>query len=116
MNAILLIAAVALVCVLVLVLAVALLLALSAALGAAFAWGWTPVAASMYERRLKRRDAALVRLGMLPPPPSAHRRHAAPQLDPAGVETDWYWDAARDASAVAELPPTQPMPVIGSPR
>jgi hypothetical protein len=104
-SAILPIAAVAIVGAAALALTVALLLALAAGLGAAFAWGWTPVAAARYERRLAARDAALVKLGMLPPPPSAHRRHAAPVQDPAAVDADEYWTAARAAAATAELLP-----------
>ena len=110
MTPILLVAALSLAVAAVLTLAIVLLLALVAACTAAAAWVWTPVAAHRYERVL--RD----RYEKLPPSQAYGHRHAAPPLAPAGVETDWYWAAARDASAVAELPPTQPMPVIGSPR
>lgn len=106
MTAILLIAAAATVCVAAIALTVALLLALSAALGAAFAWGWTPVAAARYERRLRSRYEPL------PPSQTSGRRHGRPQLDPAAVDSDAYWTAAREASAVAELPPTLVMPVM----
>lgn len=110
MNPLLMIGAVTLAGALVLVLAVALLLALCAACGAAAAWAWTPVAARRYERVLRRRYE------QLPPSQTYGHRHAAPQPDPSGVEADWYWTAARDASAVAELPPTVPMPTLGGAR
>lgn len=89
-----------------LALAVVLLLALCALVAAVCAWAYVGVASWRYERLLA------ARYEPLPPSRKLGHRHACPQLDPAAVDADEYWTAAREASAMAELSPTLLMPPL----
>lgn len=106
MTALIMIAAITLAVALAVTLTVIALAAVVMFVVTVAAWVWVPIASARYERLLRNR------YDPLPPSQTYGHRHAAPQPDPSGVETDWYWTAAREASAVAELPPTLPMPTV----